>query len=169
MEIRQFESTSSNFIRGDFKFDLQALCLCMMAKMIVVLAPFLSFATTYTPNKAHNMFALMLDPHFKCLDVVKAFVGWAKIMEMVVEYDTATSNLSPIDALVVVNEDSIFGILTSNEATLQGLLNNELSLFHHLHVKLEHFLLHLTWWKSHELQFLNISFTAKQILRMHGS
>ncbi len=44
---------------------------------------------------------------------------------------------------MVANEDSIFGLVTSNKATLQGLLNNELSLFHHLHVKPKHYLLPL--------------------------
>ncbi len=70
---------------------------------------------------------------------------------------------------MVANEDSIFDLVSSNEATLQGLLNNKLSLFHHLHVKFEHCLLPLTWWKSHELQFPNISFVAKQLLRMSRS
>jgi hypothetical protein len=58
-----------------------------MAEMMAILTPFLSFATTYIPSNAHNMFALMLDLHFKCLDVVKVFMGWAKVMEMVPEYD----------------------------------------------------------------------------------
>jgi hypothetical protein len=33
--------------------------------------------------------------------------------------------------------DSIFGVMTSNEITLQGLMNNELFLFSHLKVILE--------------------------------
>jgi len=155
----------------------------MLAEMMVILVAFLSFATIYTPSKAHNMLALMLDPCFKCMDVVKAFVGWAKVMEMVAEYDTKylmlllvaifrlqnPSSIDLTDALVVADEDSIDGLLTSNEAILQGLLQNELSLFHHLHVKPEHYLLPLTWWKSHELQFPNISFVAKQIIGIPGS
>jgi hypothetical protein len=44
-----------------------------------------------------------------------------------------------------------YGLATSNEATLQGLLKNELSLFCHLHMKPKHYILPLTWWKSHEL------------------
>ncbi len=98
-------------------------------------------------------------------------------MEMVVEYDIKSlmsllvgafhlqnpNSIDPTDALVVVNEDSIFGLVTSNETILQGLLKNELSLFHHLHVKPKH-CLPLTWWKSHELQFPNIYFIARQIL-----
>jgi hypothetical protein len=53
----------------------------MMVEMMAILVPFLSFATTFTPNKAHIMLALMLDLHFKCLDVVKTFAGWEKIMD----------------------------------------------------------------------------------------
>jgi hypothetical protein len=149
METQQSESTSSNCIRRDFEFELQALHLRMMAKVMAILAPFLSFATTCTLSKAHNMLALMLDSRFKCLDVVKTFVGHAKVMEMVAKYDIKSlmslvvvafhlqnpSFIDPTDALVVVNEDSIFGLMTSNKTTLHGLLKNELSLFHHLHVK----------------------------------
>jgi hypothetical protein len=67
------------------------------------------------------MLALMLDLPFKCLDVVKTFVGWEKVMKMVVEYDIKflmlllvttfhlqnPSFVDPIDTLVVVDEDSI--------------------------------------------------------------
>jgi hypothetical protein len=147
----------------------------MMAKVMAVLAPFLSFVTTYIPNKAHNMLALMLDPRFKCLDVVKAFVGRAKVMEIVAKYDTKSlmpllvaafhpqnpSFVDPTNALVVVDDDSIFGPVTLNKNTLQRLLKNELYLFFHLHVKPKHCLLPLTWWKSHELQFPNIFFVAR--------
>jgi hypothetical protein len=59
----------------------------MIVEVMAILAPFLSFATTYIPSKAHNMLALMLDMCFKCMDVIKTFVGWVKVMEMVAEYD----------------------------------------------------------------------------------
>jgi hypothetical protein len=62
-------------VRGDFEFKLEALQVCMMVEIQVVLALFLAFASTYNVNKAHNMLALMLNPCFKSLDVVKAFVG----------------------------------------------------------------------------------------------
>jgi len=72
------------------------------------------------------------------MDVVKAFVGRVKVMEMVAEDDTkylmsllvATFHLQnpsfvdPTDALMVVDEDSNFGPLTPNETILQGLLKN---------------------------------------------
>jgi hypothetical protein len=47
-------------------------------------------------------------------------------------------SIDPANAIMVANEDSIFGLMSSSETTLQGLLKNELFLFHHLHVKLEH-------------------------------
>jgi hypothetical protein len=62
----------------------------------------------------------------------------------------------PVDG----DEDSIFGTVTSSEVTLYGLLKNELNVFRHLHVKLEGFMLPLTWWKIHETQFPNVSFVA---------
>jgi hypothetical protein len=51
------------------------------------LVPFFAFASTYDASKAHNMLALMLDQQFKSFNVVKAFVEWAKVMQMVIEYD----------------------------------------------------------------------------------
>jgi hypothetical protein len=47
----------------------------MMGEILVVLAPFLTFPSTYNLIKAHNMLALMLDPWFKSLNMVKALVG----------------------------------------------------------------------------------------------
>jgi len=78
-------------------------------------------------------------------------------MEMVAEYDIKSlmllvvvafhlqnpSSIELTNALVVANENSIFGLVTSNKATLKGLLKNEPSLFHRLHVKPKHFLLPL--------------------------
>jgi hypothetical protein len=104
----------------------------MMAKVMAILVPFLSFATTYIPNKAHNMLVLMLDTCFKCLNVVKAFVGRAKTMEKVAKYDTKSlmvlivvafhlqnlSSIDLIDALMVVDEDSISCLVTSNKITM---------------------------------------------------
>jgi hypothetical protein len=77
------------------------------------------------------MLALMLDLHFTSLDVVKAFVRWAKLIQIVIEYGSKT--LSPllvatfhflkptIDGLIratPIDDDSIFGVMTSNATTL---------------------------------------------------
>ncbi len=79
---------------------------------------------------------------------MKVFVGWAKIIQIMVKYDSKTllplmvatfHFLNPtIDGLLKatpIDDDSIFGIMTSNATTLHKLLKNELGLFH-LHVKL---------------------------------
>ncbi len=93
----------------------------------------------------------MLDMRCKFLDVMKTFIGKAKVIQMVVKYDNkiwmtllvvAFQLLNHgIDGLVELtniddNDDSIFGVpMTSNEVTLQGLLKNDFFLFHHLHVR----------------------------------
>ncbi len=53
-----------------------------MAKVLVALVPFLSFASTYSVNKAHKMLVLMLDLHFKSLNVVKTFVRRARVYKL---------------------------------------------------------------------------------------
>jgi hypothetical protein len=106
------------------------------------------------------MLALILGWHFKSFNVVKAFVGQAKVMQILVEYHNKTllqllvgafHFLNPtIDGLIkatLVDDDSIFGVVTSNAIILHKLLKNELGLFHHSHVKPKDFVLPLTWWK----------------------
>ncbi len=114
----------------------------------VALDSILAFTSFYNVSKVHNMLALMLDSHFKSLDVVKVFVGWAKMIQIMVKYDSKTllpllvatfHFLNPtIDGLLKatpIDDDSIFGVMTSNVATMHELLRNELGLFY-LHVKL---------------------------------
>jgi hypothetical protein len=55
-------------------------------EIMAILAPFFTFASTYIATKVHNMLTLMQDPCFKFLDVVKGFVGKAKVIQMVAEY-----------------------------------------------------------------------------------
>jgi hypothetical protein len=80
IQIQQFKITPFDIVRVDFEFELGALWVCMMAKVQVVLAPFFAFTSSYNVNKAHNM--LVLDPHFKFLDMVKTFVGQVKVIQM---------------------------------------------------------------------------------------
>jgi len=135
----------------------------MMAKVQVVLVPFLGFKSSYNASKVHNMLALVLDSHFKFVDVVKAFVRWAEMIQIIVEYDSKTllpllvaffHFLNPTtNGLIQVSpfdDDFIFGAMTSNATILHKLLKNELGLFCHLHVKPKDFVIHLIQWKSHE-------------------
>jgi len=63
----------------------------------------------------------------------------------------------PIEEINPNQKFSIFGAMASNENILHGLLQNELFLFHHLHVTIEGCKLPFIWLKSHERRFLNIS------------
>ncbi len=90
----------------------------------------------YNVNMAYNMLTLMLDMCCKLFDVMKTFVGRAKVIQTVVEYDNKI--LMPllvvaflflnhdIDGLVELtpiddNDNSIFGVLvTSNELFCKG-------------------------------------------------
>jgi len=71
---------------------------------------------------------------------VKVFIGQTKVIQIVVEYDNKTilpllvvafHFLNPTsDGLVQatpIDDDSIFGEMTSNETTLQRLLENNLA------------------------------------------
>jgi hypothetical protein len=58
-----------------------------------------------------------------------------------------------IDGLIkvaLVDDDSIFRVMTSNAIILHKLLKNELGLFCHSHVKPKDFVLPLAWWKFDE-------------------
>jgi hypothetical protein len=139
----------------------------MMAKVLVALVPFLSFASTYSVSKAYNMLVLMLDLHFKSFNVVKVFVRKTKFIQIVVEYDIMTLKpllvatfqfqnlniISPIKPLVV-DDQSIFEAMISNEIPLHGLLENELSSFEYLHVKPQDCLLPLTYKSPMKYDFL---------------
>jgi len=70
------------------------------------------------------------------------FIGQTKVIQIVVEYDNKTilpllvvafHFLNPTsDGLVQatpIDDDSIFGVMTSNETTLQRLLENNLAYF----------------------------------------
>jgi hypothetical protein len=74
IQIQQFNITPFNIVKVDFEFEMGALWVCMMAKVQAVLAPFMAFTYSYNASKVHNMLVFVLDPCFKSLDVVKAFV-----------------------------------------------------------------------------------------------
>jgi hypothetical protein len=62
-----------------------------------------------------------------------------------------------IEGTTLVDDDFIFGAMTLNVTTLHMSLKNELGLFCHSHVKPKDCILLLTWWKSHETPFPNVS------------
>ncbi len=71
---------------ADFDFKLDTLYSCMACMVVKILTPFLEFCKTFFTMKAHNMFRIMLDSHYKGLHVCKnSLIGnvlkrWCKIM-----------------------------------------------------------------------------------------
>jgi hypothetical protein len=113
----------------------------------------------------------MLDSNFKSLNVVRVFVGQAKVIQIMAKHHNRTllqlmvvafHFLNPTtDGLIKatpVDDDFIFGVVTPNAIILHKLLKNELGLFHHSHVKPKDFVLPLTWWKFDEALLLNVFF-----------
>jgi hypothetical protein len=60
----------------------------MIMQVINILSPFLAFASPYNQANAHNMLAIMLDPHFKNMKVIWNFVGNAHAIQNLIDYDT---------------------------------------------------------------------------------
>ncbi len=48
---------------------------------------FLKNLKAFHSRQVHNMLALMLDPHFKSLQVVESFVGYDNVIHLTIEYD----------------------------------------------------------------------------------
>jgi len=84
-EIEQSDVSFNIFGKGDFDYELQALWMHMMGEVMVLLVPYFTFASTYIATKAHNMLTLMQDLCFKFLNVMKGFVGKAKVIQMVAD------------------------------------------------------------------------------------
>jgi hypothetical protein len=59
----------------------------MLREVIEVIKPFLLFLKTFYQQNVHNMFAIMLDPHFKFLQIVENYVGCGKTICFASEYD----------------------------------------------------------------------------------
>jgi len=59
----------------------------MQKQVNVVLQPFFHFMDFFQPAKAHNMVALMLDPRFKDLTLVRDYVGHFFAIEIATTYN----------------------------------------------------------------------------------
>jgi len=52
-----------------------------------VIKPFLLILKTFDSQNVHNIFAIMLDPHFRFLWVVENYVGFGETIRLAFEYD----------------------------------------------------------------------------------
>lgn len=173
---------------GNFESELEVLQARMMSEVINALAPFLSFTVSYSPKHAHNMLALMLDPRYKGLSLVKDYVGRERALQVVSETDTNAllpclvtvfkqlnpSSVENAPALSPASKDSfdensLFGSTASNDEAIVGHLKAELSLFRRLHIDPKDCENPLAWWKDREVQFPNVGFLARQILGIVGT
>ncbi|KAJ7552447.1 hypothetical protein O6H91_06G055400 [Diphasiastrum complanatum] len=154
---------------GDFDAELELLNAHMKNEMVGVLEPFLSCLVSFSARKAHNILALMLDPHFKGLSLVRDYVGRDAAIQIVGEYDvkvlipllvTCFNRLNPRAQTTQPLEhdvaDSLFGHQASDEEATTSLVKSELSLFRRLNIPLEECSSPLQWWKDHEVQFPNV-------------
>jgi len=55
---------------GDFDLEFIHLGHCMQAEIIGVLRLFLTFVSSFQPQAIHNMLVLMLDLHFKKVQLI---------------------------------------------------------------------------------------------------
>lgn len=182
------ELVSPKLEAGNFESELEVLQARMMSEVINTLAPFLSFTVSYSAKHAHNMLALMLDPRYKGLSLVKDYVGRERALQVVGETDsnallpclvTVFKHLNPSSADNApalspsskdsFDENSLFGSTASNDEAIVGHLKAELSLFRRLHIDPKECENPLAWWKDREVQFPNVGFLARQILGIVGT
>jgi len=74
-QVHAMEAHFQPLIHSDFDLEPQCMKLHMMGQVIKVLAPFLAFTKVYSPSKAHNMMAIMLDPCHKTMKVITEYIG----------------------------------------------------------------------------------------------
>ena len=173
---------------SSFDSKLEVLQLQVMSKVINALNPYLSFTISYLSKHTCNMSALMLDPRYRGLSLVKDYVGTRRASQVVAETDQNAlfpslvivfkqlnpSNIDNIQALSptskdLVDDNSVFGSTTSYNEAIVSHLKAELSLFRRLHIGLRECKNPLAWWKDRQVQFLNVGFFTQQILRIVGT
>jgi hypothetical protein len=147
----------------------------MVVEVINMLCPFMGFVETFSQNKSHNMFALMLDPCFKGMDCIMDYIGRDQVATLMQQYDDLimmpmlkivmgflnlgqTTSLDPPPLEQPSISCGLFRAITSTQEVIEGLLKVELSLFHKFHVENVDFVDPLMWWVANESRFPNMSF-----------
>ncbi len=145
----------------------------MQAQIDKVIKLCLYFLIAYESHQVHNMFALMFDPCFKSLWVLKNYVGRGNVIHLVIEYDAKViiplmiiifDVLNPINqasatqvdgsyvgATIVEEENNnIFYVGAFIEESSCAFLIGELFLFKRLSIVLDACVDPLVWWHLHE-------------------
>ncbi len=113
-----------------------------MGQVFNALGPFLAFFESYITAKAHNMLAIMFDPHYKYMKVIQKILGNSFALQVVVEYDVksvypllvqAYLHLNPMKAIaesIVVEYDDNFSRKNIyNDDAIMSTMRNELHFF----------------------------------------
>ncbi len=127
--------------------------------------------------------AIMLNPSFNALQIVKSLVGHGSVIRLAFEYDACKVvipflimcferlNLNTIAYATTIDDarlelgKNMFGMGASIEESFRTLVTRELFLFIFSFACGNP----LTWWCIHEGQFLNVGSLAKQILGIPSS
>ncbi len=104
---------------GEFDQQIEILYGRMVVEVINVLCHFLSFTGSFSQERAHNMVALMLDPHFEGMDCIMDYIGNDEATILMQQYD----ELVVMPLLKVVME-----FLNPNQAASSIFLSLELPL-----------------------------------------
>lgn len=88
VELRSFTNSRAVIYFGDFDSNLELSRRKMATEVVKTLLPFLMFARTFCEEKAHNMLACVLDPHFKKLQCVIDYVGPKKAKAIGAQYNS---------------------------------------------------------------------------------
>ncbi len=132
----------------------------------------------------------MLDPHFKSLWVVENFLRCKNAIHLAIKYERKRLSLFlwqilidqtllskkclyivPIDGLdrttikIGKEDTNIFGVGISMEESSCAIVTRRLFLFWRLYIPLSKCVDPLAWWWTHESQFPNVDFLAKQFFK----
>jgi len=158
----------------------------MVIEVINVLCHFLSFAESFSRERAHNMVALMLDPHFKSMDCIMDYIGnnqaailmqqydelvvmpLLKVLMKFLNLDQVAGSIFPLLGLLLTST-RLFRSVTSTQEVIEGLFKAKLSLFCKCNVENDDGLDSLIWWFVNESKLLTIGFLAWQILGIASS
>jgi hypothetical protein len=135
----------------------------MQAKVINVLKPFLTFASSFQRCHVHNMLVLNIDLHFMNLERIRDYADLELAMHVAKDYDrkiliplllivyhASTPNSTTIRTITsTVVELGVFRSLTSTEEVVMGFIQAKLSPFKRTIMPINP-LSSFAWWAKHE-------------------
>jgi hypothetical protein len=87
MEAYMLEFSIGPEISNLFEVKIYRLHKNMWLEVIKVITHFLKFLSSFNAKQAHNMMAIILDPHFKASHIVENLVGHMNAIQLAPKYD----------------------------------------------------------------------------------